>query len=281
MQNLDQALLKIFSAAHSSDTDSCVNTNPDRAEMKSGSRKTTQPPQAGSPAGERPRLGIFRPALEVDTFYWPKVCKELNRRVQSDIESIAGPVLSSLRLGRHVVLISGHQRGEGRTTAALCLAAALSRNNLRVVLVDADLERPQIAEKLGISAPGGWEDYPRDNSLLTEYLIESLADRFTILPSKLENCPEKWPTDLMFPMILETLRDHFDVVLIDAMPLVEHGLAESMLSDCGAFIDMAILLDTMAAESHRGIAWATGKLLAAGIEPLGVIRNAVVSASAA
>jgi Mrp family chromosome partitioning ATPase len=223
----------------------------------------------------------LRPALEVDSFFWPSVCEDLRHKVGGEIRTIAAEIQHDLKRDKNVILITGHQRAEGRTSTAICLAAALSQCHERVVLIDADLQRPHLASLLGVVPPTGWESLAGNTEPLAEYLIESLADGFAILPLSLETCPSLWPVDLELPTILECLRDHYDVVLVDAMPIESEGPACSMLAACGAFIDSAILLDTGTAQNKTNLLEITNTLVAAGIAPLGVIRNAPPLARAA
>lgn len=223
----------------------------------------------------------LQPAFEVDSFFWPAVCEDLRHKVGGEIDTIAAEIQHDLNRDRNVILITGHQRAEGRTSTAICLAAALSQCHQRVVVIDADLQRPHLASLLGVVPPAGWESLAGNTEPLAEYLIESLADGFSILPLSLETCPSLWPVDLKLPTILECLRDHYDVVLVDAIPIEPEGPACSMLAACGAFIDSAILLDTGTAPNKTKLLEITKPLVAAGIAPLGVIRNSPPLARAA
>ena len=53
------------------------------------------------------------------------------------------------------VVITSPGKKDGKTTVAVRLALSAARAGLRVVLVDADLRRAQVAKRLGIEAHDG------------------------------------------------------------------------------------------------------------------------------
>ena len=219
--------------------------------------------------------------LEVDSFYWPQVCENLITEAGSEIRAITDELYCEIEQRRNVILVTGHQRGEGRTSTSICLATALSTNGARVVLVDADIQRPHLARMLGILPPSGWEEVPASGQGAGEHLIESINDKFVILPLNPDTSPNEWDSGLPLPIILEQLRDDFDAVLIDTMPLETHGPSCSMLSACGPFIDAAILLQNKSHQNAELLLQSTNALINAGITPLGAIHNALPIARAA
>lgn len=129
---------------------------------------------------------------------------------------------------------------EGKTTVAANLAVAIARKGLDVLLIDADLRRPRLHEVFGLdNAKGlstllsGEEENAEDAMAATE--IPSLR----ILPGG--PAPDV-PTDLVeSPRMAElhrTLREKFDVVILDAPPVTEvgDGLALSRLADTNVWV---------------------------------------------
>ncbi len=74
-------------------------------------------------------------------------------------------------LARRILVCSPHP-GEGKTYCATNLAIALAaERGVEVLLVDADVVKPSIAERLGIEAGQGLMDAPADPSLVPEQLV--------------------------------------------------------------------------------------------------------------
>ncbi len=67
-------------------------------------------------------------------------------------------VLTSRAAGKtSAFLVTGSSPTEGKTTTAINLAAALAQGGSRVILIEADLRRPTIADALGLSVEWGTE----------------------------------------------------------------------------------------------------------------------------
>ncbi len=76
--------------------------------------------------------------------------------------------------------------GEGKTTVAinLSLSLAMMKANHSVLLVDMDLRRPSVHEKLGLDVEKGINDYLESGVALEEILINPGLGRFVILPGR-------------------------------------------------------------------------------------------------
>ncbi len=120
------------------------------------------------------------------------------------------------------VSLTSSVQGEGKTTTAVNLALSIAQEGRRVLLIDADLRRPRVAERLGLEGAVG----------LTEVLLErsSLEDAvqttgregaLTVLPagSIPPNPSELLSSDRM-RRLLERVERDFDDVLIDAPPVL-------------------------------------------------------------
>ena len=207
----------------------------------------------------------------------PPVCQALCQRS----ETFAGPLLEAIRdssrQATRILLLASGERGVGKTTVGIWLAAKLAKTSKKICLVDANIENPDIARRLGIDPDGGWRTYAENKQCVSELLIESIADRFVILPCS--GLPEasRWQANWDLASILESLRDHFELVLIDAMPMLPGGLGHEMLQDCGPFIDAALWIDSASTDTM----WAQRQLQDAGVRLLGCVQRARDIAQAA
>ena len=258
MQMHREQPLKIF------DRDIC----PAAAEAEERSSSKTEYPSA-----QRPGVA----ALEVDRFAWPPLCRAIDETAKSVAAPIVESILQASQLGKRIVLVSGATRQSGRTTTAIWLAAACARINLRVALIDADVENPSIADLLGVQPLMGWETFCNQDQPLDEFLIDSLADRYTILPCTVRSPLASWPDHWDLGAVFEGLRDHYDAVLVDTLPLAREGIGSQMLDDCAPFVDAALWLDTGPIDTR----WALKQFHAGGIQSLGLVQHAPYAAAAA
>lgn len=119
-----------------------------------------------------------------------------------------------------VVLTSAGPK-DGKTTVAIRLSLAAARAGTNVLLVDADLRRHQVSERLGIQASAGLGavlvgEAPLSN-VLTELKVDSVkGGRVRVLPA---GPPPPNPAELLssreMERLLSELEAAFDLVIID------------------------------------------------------------------
>lgn len=86
-------------------------------------------------------------------------------------ELLADARAGDTALARRILVCSPHQ-GEGKTYCAINLAIALAaERGLEVLLVDADVVRPSVAQRLGIEGEYGLMDALADPAILPESLV--------------------------------------------------------------------------------------------------------------
>lgn len=182
----------------------------------------------------------FEASYEVTRFTWPRRVEELAAEVAEPLANCGAALAARAMQLRKVQLVTGCQRGEGRSTLTLLLARAAAARGLRVVVVDADTRHPQLAELLGVSPAVGWEQVLARTQVLTEALVESALERVTLLPMV-----NPTALDHAGPHAVDSvqqLREHYDLILIDAGPL-EHDAAAIDLAGLllGCMIDDALV----------------------------------------
>jgi capsular exopolysaccharide synthesis family protein len=120
-----------------------------------------------------------------------------------------------------VVVVTSAVAGEGKTTSACNLAITMAQSGQRVVLVECDLRRPRVATYLEISGEVGLTNVLTGQVTLEQALIGWNRGQLTLLTSG--STPPN-PSELLgskqMATVLEELRRTFDVVLIDAPPLL-------------------------------------------------------------
>jgi Mrp family chromosome partitioning ATPase len=215
--------------------------------------------------------GPLQPAWEVDRFQWPEHCKQLLSPQNQYLADVGQRLSVAARDGLNILAVTSTRRGEGRTTLALCLARAAAAAGVKVALVDADLENPQLVNELGVEAATGWHDVVLNKQPLSEAAIVSLEDRFTFFPW-LENSDLKSLNDPAVTRVLKAIAAEHTLVILDLGPVP--GRETQLFEDGEACpIDAAILVRdvrwTSALEAQR----VASQLIAAGTGSVGIAEN--------
>jgi capsular exopolysaccharide synthesis family protein len=120
------------------------------------------------------------------------------------------------------ILLTSTVPGEGKTFAAANLAISIALNiNRYVLLIDADLRKPQLHTRFGFPSMPGLSDYLAENRPLSSLLLHTKVEKLTLLPGGL---PPKNPSELisserMASLINEVSHRYPDrLIVIDAPP---------------------------------------------------------------
>jgi len=111
---------------------------------------------------------------------------------------------------------------EGKTTVAVNLAVSISQSGKSVLLIDADMRRPKVAEILNVPDGPGLSDVLRDKVELEAAISRlDLAPGLDILAAgePVAN-PSELLTQPQFPALLDRLRREYDYVVIDSPPIL-------------------------------------------------------------
>lgn len=119
------------------------------------------------------------------------------------------------------IVVTSALAAEGKTTTAMNLAAALAETGKRVVLVDADLRRPQVYHRTGGMGDIGLTNYLKGDGSMADLLQPSEVKGLQILASGPQ--PPN-PAELLGSKKagqgIENLSAMFDYVIIDSPPLL-------------------------------------------------------------
>lgn len=137
--------------------------------------------------------------------------------------------------GCRVIAVSSALSGEGKSLTSVNLSFALSELGAKVILVDCDMRRPTLAEKLKIQKKPGLSSCLTGQGNLTELIqycgIDGHEKAFHVIAAG-QNPPN--PVELLsssrMKVVLETLRKHYDYVILDLPPLGEVSDALSVVN---------------------------------------------------
>jgi len=134
----------------------------------------------------------------------------------------------------YVCTIASGKGGVGKTTSAVNIAAVLEANGYDTAVVDADLEMANLGEMIGVEHDGSLHGVLAGNRAVSEVLTDAQGG-ITAVPGErsLEAYAEADPAKLRG--VIGTLRDAYDVVLVDTGAGLSHetavplGLADGIL----------------------------------------------------
>src|SRR5262245_373170 len=121
-----------------------------------------------------------------------------------------------------VVVITSALAGEGKTSTALNLALAIAQSKEnRVLVIDGDLRRPNVASYLGMRPKAGLSEVLKGEIDALDSIICVEEPELYVLPVSHEATN---PTELLsserFAEAIRELRDYFDFILIDSPPVL-------------------------------------------------------------
>lgn len=174
-------------------------------------------------------------------------------------------------LGRPVgsVIVTGPERGVGRTTVCLGLGAALAAAGKKVAIVDCNLDRPQLHRWFGRPNFAGLTSALEGGNSLDNYGFDA-APNLRVIPTG-PVLPGPWglANSPKLAGVIRALEENRDVVLLDA-PVASEVLAAPDL--WGSFD--GVLLVVHATRTPKGVARGfTDALLGARMELFGVVLN--------
>lgn len=171
-----------------------------------------------------------------------------------------------------VLTVTSCMSGDGKSTTAANLAIALAHGGEHVVLIDADLRRPRLADLFGLDGLDG----------LTTTLVGAVdpadAVQQTRVPGldilttgKLPPNPSELLQTAAMSDLVHVLRTEYDVVLFDAPPLLPVADAAVLAT----LSDGAVLLVRHGRTTREQVRAATGRLEAVGARLLGTVLTMV------
>jgi capsular exopolysaccharide synthesis family protein len=132
-----------------------------------------------------------------------------------------------------IVLVTSPAHADGKTTVSTNLALAMARDGADVVLLDADLRRPQAARRLGLDGSYGLESIIVDKVPISDALQEVDAGGGSLnVIASIDPSPSPAPLLSSGRMreLLAELAERHDTVVIDTPPILAVADAVPLLS---------------------------------------------------
>ncbi len=195
-------------------------------------------------------------------------------------ESFRGALASILIGGRNrvrpkVILMTSPARGDGKSTTVSNVGISLAEINQRVVLIDADIRKPQMHNIFGLPNNWGLSDLLRDKTPLDQVPVQALVretriENLYVLPSGPGTASI---SNLLYsnrlPQLIDRLRQEFDTIIIDTPPMLYVADARVL----ARVADSSILVLRAGKTTRDDAMRAKQRLVEDGVEVMGTILN--------
>ena len=176
-----------------------------------------------------PVLGLapLVPQAKVERTVFEEVTTDFTSAISEAYRSLRTALQFSTEEGvPKALLVTSSRPGEGKSTAAACLAINFAQLGIRVLLIDGDLRNPSMHTVLGVENSAGLTNYLAGANEASDLVKPSGTEGLTLLTSG-PRPPN--PAELLasprFASLLTTAAESFDVVIVDGPPVM--GLADS------------------------------------------------------
>ncbi|MFJ4221396.1 polysaccharide biosynthesis tyrosine autokinase [Curtobacterium luteum] len=123
--------------------------------------------------------------------------------------------------GARTFVMTSSVQSEGKSTTVANLAIALADAGFTVILIDADLRRPRVAEYLGVEGGAGLTDVLIGRAALEDVVQPWGRGRLTVLPAgPIPPNPSELLGSGAMQDLIDRLESQYDYVLFDSPPLL-------------------------------------------------------------
>ena len=166
-----------------------------------------------------------------------------------------------------VVLVGGPEIGSGKSVIATNLAVAAAQAGRRVLLVDADLRKPSVADLLGLGTQPALGEGPDGSNLV--YWSTAVPSLFAMTPRETAERPDQMWAPHQIGGLLANLRSAFDLIIIDAAP----ALVSADTSLLAPHTDAALLVAEAGTTDLDALAQVATELSGVGLRRIGAVLN--------
>ena len=171
---------------------------------------------------------------------------------------------------RPSMVITSSLAGEGKTETAVNLARVLAQAGESVLLIDADLRRPQVAQRMRLDAEFGLVDVLTGKGDLDDFKIEVSTGHLSVLPAgAVPPNPSELLGSAAMTQLITTAERGFDYVLFDTPPLLPVADALVLASRTGG----AIVVTRSGQARRSELGSALSALASSDVPALGIVLN--------
>lgn len=167
------------------------------------------------------------------------------------------------------IVVSSAMSAEGKTTTAVNLASVMAQPGMRVVLIDADMRRPAVHSRLGLSNEVGLSSVIAGECTFNEALhfVRPWLAVMTAGPPALT--ANELLGDNRFLGMMEAVSEQADLVIVDAPPVLP--VADALLAARAA--DTVVLIGRLGVVRRRELKAALRRFRDSKLDILGLVAN--------
>ncbi len=175
-----------------------------------------------------------------------------------------------------VIGITSCGPGEGKSTTVMNLAVAASQQNKRVLLIDGDLRKPALAQRLKLpsATSPGLSRYLSDTQIKPEDCIQQISFLPGLFVLPVQDIPP-FPSELLaqgrLKELLDWARENFDIVLIDTPPVLL--VADSVI--ISEWVDIILIVARVRIAQRRALRRVRQEFARFPDKHIGIVVNAV------
>ncbi|MBB5642795.1 polysaccharide biosynthesis tyrosine autokinase [Cryobacterium roopkundense] len=189
---------------------------------------------------------------------------ELYRQMRANLAFVA---VDSTSLS---IVVTSSIAGEGKSTITSNLAQALSEGGQRVLLIDADLRRPAIANYAGLEGQVGLTTVLVGRADYRDVIQPWGTSGLRVLPSgRIPPNPSELLSSRAMSDLVALLKDEYDVILIDAPPM--SGAADAAI--LSRLVDGALVVADRTQVHRPQLLQTLDSLSKSGVHILGIVLN--------
>ena len=171
--------------------------------------------------------------------------------------SLRTQLLFALKSGHKVIVVTSSKQGEGKSTTSTNLFSSFANTGKSVLLVDADMRRPEVHTLFGMKNDLGLVDVLNGHKTIDEVIKPGPADNLSlILAGPTPENPAELLVGSRLSEFANSVRERYDYVIFDCPPM----LAVTDPAIISEFADH-VLLVTSVQEHDRATARQSKKIL--------------------
>ena len=216
---------------------------------------------------EQPATAMIRKSADSDdqkTGYNVTGFEEAVRTLRNSI------LLGSFDRRLNSLMVTSASPSEGKTTIAVHLAIAHAQQKHKTLLIDGDLRRPGVSSKLNIEAQSGLAAALMNGLQWREKLVKiDYLPELDILPSGHTNRRAADLIGAALPRILEEAAGAYDLIIIDAPPLL--GFSEPL--QMAAAVEGVVIVAKAGHTNRKAVASVVNTLQRVRANVVGLVLN--------
>jgi polysaccharide biosynthesis transport protein len=181
-------------------------------------------------------------------------------------------MFSSTETTGRALAVSSVNPSEGKSTTVVNVAASLTQNGARALVIDADLRRPTLHQHFGLSNAPGLSDLIVGKATVAEAVRATSFKGLEVLPcGYIPPNPAELLGSAAMRDLLTALRAHYDWILLDTPPIL--AIADTPV--LSRWVDGVILVVAAERTGRPAIERTIDQLSRVGGKVLGIVLNRV------